>query len=504
MRAAILAGLGAAFHVLIFPPFASTLLAWVAALPVLLMLPAPGAGAAAAATWAFGTLWALGVVAPWMTPALRALFGLSALETAGLLLLVCQCGLPFALLGWLLHVGRPSTALGRVLFAPAAWVSVEYLRAHVPFGTPWALLGLALAETPTVSQIADLGGAYAITFVLVLASAGLAELAGSRADRRRATTAVAATLVVLALVVGYGVVRREGVRAAIATAPTMRVALVHAEIPNAERQDPGRALATLERYLALDATVPAGADLVVWPENAVPLLLDDNAALVARIATARPQTLRLVGAPRVVSAEDRPSLRASAYLIGPDGVAGHYDKHRLLALAETMPALGGGGMRLAHGFTPGAGPAVLAAGEHRIAPLVCYEFIFPELARAAVRNGAELLVNLSNDSWFRPGAGPRQHLLFGRLRAVEVRRTMVRAANLGPTTIILPDGTTALETDGATPGVEVADVPLLAMRTVYGRVGDLFAWGCIAAVVIATARRWRERRHDRPGAVPVT
>ncbi len=486
---------------LIFPPFAWTGLAWVAASPVLLMLPAPRARAAAAAAWVFGTLWALGVVAPWMTPALHALFGLTALETAGLLLLVCQCGLPFALLGWLLHVGRPATALGRVLYAPAVWVGIEYLRAHVPFGTPWALLGLALADAPTVSQLADLGGPYAITFVLVLASAAVAEVIAARGRRRGLVPALAVTATLLILAFGYGTLRRDTVRALAAAAPTMRVALVHAEVPNDERQDPGRALATLERYLALDAPVAAGTDLVVWPENAVPLLLDDNPELVTRIARTGARALRLVGAPRVVTIDGRPSLRASAYLIGPDGIAGHYDKHRLLALAETMPAFGGGGVMLARGFTPGAGPAVLTAGPHRIAPLVCYEFIFPELARAAVRDGAELLVNLSNDSWFLPGAGPRQHLLFGRLRAIELRRTMVRAANLGPTTIILPDGTTTLETDGTTPGVEVADVPLLTVETVYARVGDLFAWTCIAAVVIATARRWRERRHERPVSV---
>ena len=112
MRAAILAGLGAAFHVFVFPPFSWTWLAWVAPLPVLLMLPAPSAAKAVIAVWLFGTLWALGVVAPWMTPALQALFGLSSLQTAGMLLLVCQCGLPFALLGWVLHAGRPATPSG--------------------------------------------------------------------------------------------------------------------------------------------------------------------------------------------------------------------------------------------------------------------------------------------------------------------------------------------------------------------------------------------------------
>jgi apolipoprotein N-acyltransferase len=496
MRAAILAGLGAAFHVLVFPPFAWTELAWLASLPVLVMLPAPSGAAAAGAVWLFGTLWALGVVAPWMTPALHALFGLTPSQTAGMLLLVCQLGLPFALLGWLLHAGRPRTPVGRVLFAPAVWVAIEYLRAHVPFGTPWALLGLALAETPVTAQVADLGGPYAITFVLVLASAAVAELVDREQSwhRRVSALTVAATLIVAVL--AYGIVRRAAIQAAIAAAPTARVALVHAEIPNAERQDPAQALAIFERYLGLDATIRGDVDLIVWPENAVPLLLEDNPALVARITAQPTATWRLIGAPHVIPEPGgRTSLRASAFLVGPHGIAGTYDKHRLLALAETMPELGGAGALTAHGFEPGAGPSMLAAGDLRLAPLICYEFIFPELPRAAVRDGARLLVNLSNDSWFRPGAGPRQHLLFGRLRAVELRRTMVRAANLGPTTVILPDGTTTLETDGTTPGVERVVVPLLDVPTVYARVGDLFASTCIVGVVVALARA---RRRHRP------
>jgi apolipoprotein N-acyltransferase len=494
MRAAILAGLGAACQVLIFPPFGWTWLAWLAPLPVFLIVPAPRAGAAAAAVWLFGTLWALAVVAPWMAPALRALFDLSNAETAGLLFLVCQGGLPFALLGFLLQVGRPATPLGRVLFAPAAWVAVEYLRAHVPFGTPWALLGLSLAATPIVAQVADLGGAYAISFVAALTSAALAEwLIAGRGERRRALPAVALATAVVALAMVYGGWRRAAIHARMAGAPTARVALVHAEIPNRERRDPRFALAELERHLALGMPGEPLPDLVVWPENAVPILLEENPSLVARIAAQARRAPHLVGAPRVVAVDGQPALRASAFLIGPDGIVGVYDKHRLLPLAETMPSFGGGGMMLARGFTPGAGASVLTAGRLRLGPLVCYEFIFPELPRAAVRAGAELLVNISNDSWFQPGAGPRQHFLFGRLRAVELRRTLVRAANHGPTAVVLPDGSSPLETDGVTPGVETAEVPLLDGLTVYARVGDLWAWLCVGltAVTVAATRRRR-------------
>jgi apolipoprotein N-acyltransferase len=133
----------------------------------------------------------------------------------------------------------------------------------------------------------------------------------------------------------------------------------------------------------------------------------------------------------------------------------------------------------------------------RLGPLICYEAIFPETARSAVRAGADLLVNISNDAWFSHPAGAAQHYLFSRARAVEFRRTLVRVANRGTTAVVLPDGSTAIATDGRTPGLEIASVPRLETITPYARLGDAFAWTCVAGVAATLARSaWRRR----PGA----
>ncbi len=514
MRAVILATLGAGCHVLIYPPFGFSWLTWIAPLPVLAMFPAPSATRAAAAVWFFGTLWALGVVTPWMTSALGALFDLSLLGTAGLLFLVCQAGIPFALLGFLLHAGRPKRPIQRVLYTAAAWVSVEYLRAHVPFGTPWALLGLALAETPAVIQVADLGGPYAVSFLAAAVSAALAELADAwrearstwppqqpavegdlpsngAASVRARLPAVALAGALVAAALWYGEWRRTDIAAQTAAAPHAEIALIHADIVNTDRQDPARGLANIERYLALVPSETRGLDLIVWPENAVAFLLEENPDIVRRIAARGGDTPQLVGAPRMTEVRGRPALQAAAFLIDHTGIRGVYDKHRLLALAETMPAFGGGGLGAAQGFVPGAGPSMLATQRLRFGPLVCYEFIFPELARTAVREGAELLFNISNDSWFQPGAGPAQHFLFGRLRAVEVRRALVRAANRGPTAVVMPDGIATVMTDGLSPGTELVRVPRLEIETVYARWGDAFAWGCLTLTAVFVLRTRR-------------
>jgi apolipoprotein N-acyltransferase len=265
-----------------------------------------------------------------------------------------------------------------------------------------------------------------------------------------------------------------------------RVALVHAELENARRQGAATAAAALDRYLTLGPAAGT-VDLVVWPENAVNLLLEDNPELVARIAARAGATPYVVGAPRTVATGSAYTLRTSALVIADGGLARSYDKRRLLPFAETMPSLRGRGAAQPQIFLPGTAATVVTVGSLRLGPLICYEAIFPELARATVRAGAELLVNLSNDSWFPPGAGPAQHARFAELRAVELRRTLVRAANRGVTMVVLPDGRVPLATDGAKPGVEIVAVPLLTIPTVYARIGDGFAWLCVVAVAVGLA-----------------
>lgn len=170
-------------------------------------------------------------------------------------------------------------------------------------------------------------------------------------------------------------------------------------------------------------------------------------------------------------------------MIDGGGIRASYDKRRLLPIVESAPSPWLVGQR-ALAFAPGDGSPVIDADGLTIAPLVCYEAIFPELARAAVRAGAAVLVNISNDAWLTPTAA-RQHFLFARLRAVEQRRALVRVANRGITAVVDPDGSARIAADGDEPGMLIADIPRLRGLTPYARVGDLFAWSCIAIVVTA-------------------
>ena len=274
----------------------------------------------------------------------------------------------------------------------------------------------------------------------------------------------------------YGRSRLDEMGAAIEAAASLRVALVRSGLSNEARLAPHRAAEIVERFLSAGPAGGAAVDLVVWPENTVPVLLADNPDLVSRIAERAVRTKYLIGAPRLVEARSR-SLRTSAFLIGESGIEGVYDKLRLLPGAEVARS----GRSDELGFSAGQLVPSLVAGGVRLGATICYEAVFPDLARAAVSSGAGLLVNLSNDSWFAAGAGPELHFQQGLLRAVETRRSMVRVSNGGVTALVLPDGRVVARDGGA--GSLLVAAPILEGKSTYVRFGDWFAWTCIIAAL---------------------
>jgi apolipoprotein N-acyltransferase len=471
---------------------------------LLLLFPAPNRLTGAIIGWLYGCLWFALVVSPWLWPTLRSLFDHSPFVDALLLVFVWQwvAGVPSAGLGLLLHRGARLSPAARPFFAAASWVVIELVRTNLPFGTPWALLGTGLAETPLAVQVADIGGVYAVSFLAVLASALLVEIVRRPA---RPTWGWVASLFLPSAVLlgglGYGALRLTEVRAQIAAAPTAQLALVHADLPGAWQQDLGQALASLRAYLALSPALP-DLDLIVWPENAVPVLLEENPALIDRAREVARSAPLLLGAPRISDEAGISNLRAAAFLVGPDGIVAAYEKRRLLPLAETSGTFGADNLWMAVMSTDSTSNLVLRAGRLRLAPLICYEAIYADLARAAVRAGANLLVNLSNDTWLARTSGRDQHFLFMRLRAVELRRTLVRAANRGVTGVVSADGTVRVSARGNRPGAEIVTVPLLDRPTIYELYGDLFAGICALAVLVillATGfAKSRSRQADRP------
>jgi len=201
----------------------------------------------------------------------------------------------------------------------------------------------------------------------------------------------------------------------------------------------------------------------------------------------------LVGSPSFISDQNRIKYYNSAYLIKPDGtVAGKYDKVHLVPFGEYVPFkrwLPFLGKIVAHvgDFQAGRSGNTIEGPVPRLGVQICFEIIFPMLSRALVQNEAALLVNITNDAWFGKSSAPYQHFSMAVFRAVENRRSLVRAANTGISGFIDPIGRIIASTPLDEEAALVHRVPILREKTYYTRHGDIFALACLVTAVLYLA-----------------
>ena len=385
-----------------------------------------------------------------------------------------------------------------MLTAAAAWTGLEVVRTHAFGGAPWDLLAHALYGQPRWIQIADLGGAFAVSFVVMAINTAVAEVT---VRPWRAALQAGATAGILALLtLAYGAARLADVRDE--GPPTLRLALVQGNVDNAWRVDAARADDAFRVFADLTRGVMGERPrLVVWPENAVSFLLEPNPRFGRAVASvlARGDAWLLLGGPRFAQTGDGSArFHNSAHLLASSGEQRQvYDKRHLVPFAEyaPLPSVPWLGWRFdAPGdYTPGESATVFEEPVP-FGVLICFEVIYPELARDLVRSGAELLLNISNDAWFGNSAGLEQHFAMSVFRAVETRRALARAANTGVTGLIGPSGVVLARFPTGVPGAWVVTAPVRDDTSVYVRAGDTFAWGAgLVAVVVLLGRR---RRRD--------
>ena len=518
------AALSGVLLALAFPPFGLSFLAWVALVPWFALLLADGARAQKGPAVLFGFLFfTLGL--SWLSP-------LSLFFPPGVALLMAIYPLLFAILA---RHAAPLGPTAQALLLPCLWVGLDLLRQHLLTGFPWLFPGHALAGCADLRQCADLGGAHLLTFLVVLANtAGAVLLAGDLPVRVRWGIGGAALLLPI-LSTAYGVERRESIR----DRPGPRVLLVQPCFPQSLKKEARESLPSSERMrseqLALTSTglhEHGDADLVVWAETMIPGELEfaTRGGRGPDIGTARylgdltdfmgivrEKDLRFLAGAKVRDADK--GCRNAGLLLGPRGaLQARFSKVRLVPFGEYIPLLSllpaktqDSILRWVMSFSPfppdllpgDAPPAELAipgGRAVRLGGLVCYEVVFPGLARERALAGADVLVNLSNYAWY--GAGMREQALdMTRLRAVETRRPVAVATNDGPTAVVDGNGEVRARLPEGQAGVLFAEVPLDGRGSLYLRVGDLFAWICAAAGLLGAGRGWRRgRRGGRAGS----
>jgi apolipoprotein N-acyltransferase len=286
------------------------------------------------------------------------------------------------------------------------------------------------------------------------------------------------------------------------------VAVIQGNIEQSQKWDPAFQKAAIEKYLRLSlSTRPDRPDLIVWPESAVPFyfLAEVPPTRFVMQGIAEAGTHFLIGAPAFEMRGQKADYFNSAYLVGPRAeVLGRYDKAHLVPYGEYTPFkeyLPFLGKIVEHvgDFKAGETGKTLEWLGRKLGIQICYEIIFPDLAREQVRNGAGLLITITNDAWYGTTAGPYQHFSLAVFRAVENRRVLARSANTGISGFIDPVGRLLDLTPLMEEAAVVREVPLLDTHTFYTRFGDVFAGACL--VISAAAVIWAQigrRRRKRP------
>lgn len=375
-----------------------------------------------------------------------------------------------------------------------ALAAAELARSYVFTGFPWALVGHVWIGGG-LGQTAAIWGAQGLT-ILTLAAAGLVALGLARPGAGKALGAVP----LLALFAADLALAPVPAPDPDPDAPVIR--LVQPNVVQADKDNPDQIPLYSRRLLDLSAE-PGAPDLVVWPETALPWLLDSMTDVLPVIAGSGQ------GAPVVLGVmRDGGGLYYnSLVLLTPDGgIAATYDKHHLVPfgeyvpLGELMARFGIRGLAAAEGggYAEGPGPAVIEIpGIGTAMPLICYETIFPQEVLAAPERPRFLMV-VTNDAWFGRFAGPYQHLALGRLRAIETGLPMVRAANTGVSAVIDARGRVVESLPLGVAGRIDAALPPALPPTLYSRTGDWPA-ACVIAAWLAALVLMRRRRAIDPG-----
>ncbi len=397
------------------------------------------------------------------------------------------------------------------------WTTAELLRAAGQIGFPWSTIGYTQHHNSVLLGIAPYTGVYGLSFATVLAGAAIARLVIDWRSSRRISAAVWGAISGVAALHAIGAVSLAAAPDPDAGRDTVRVAVLQGNIDQGVKWNQNWVERTVVLYEELSReAAELGAEVIVFPESAIPGALNSDAVLRFRMS----RLARETGAVFVIGSIARESepgqMRRyfdSAFVLQPDGTfTDRYDKSHLVPFGEYVP-LGdwigwlfkavAQGMAV-QGVTRGPGPRAVSlnveptgsdqggnSGSIETEPLtvgvpICYELLFPDRTRRFVRDGGRLLLAITNDAWYGRTGAPHQFLAITAMRSAEAGVWTARAANTGVSAFIDSRGGVREQTEIFERGLLVRDLPVAdpdARGTFYVRYGDVFAYLCTAGVI---------------------
>ncbi|HVR40055.1 MAG TPA: apolipoprotein N-acyltransferase [Thermoanaerobaculia bacterium] len=435
------------------------------------------------------------MMVPWVVRVMSHYGGLP--YVTGVLIFIAMAlylGLYGAIFAAIVHRLRLGPSFPKWLIVPLAWAAIEYARTYLFTGFPWNLIAASIIDYTPLIQIDRFAGPYFAGVLILIPSVVIAWWITQRPkgiDRILVVGGLAVLLFVwwaTGLVASKLVVRPNGL-------PSTTAALLQPNISQEMRWNAENVVQIYQRMTDMtDVALDRGASIVIWPESTVPLsyaTTDVYRNAIEEISRTRNADIILGSI-----AEDpaNPSrIWNAAFLASGGKTIGHYDKIRLVPFGEYVPLrkMLFFARRLVHAvgeFEFGTNDHPLA-GKHRYGPAICYEIVYPQITRAQVRNGADVLVTITNDAWYDGTSAPEQHLAQARLRAIEDDRWLLRAGTTGISAVIDPSGRVLEKLPMGRQGIVFAHFQPRSGTTPYVRFGDWFAWLAIACVVLALIKR---------------
>jgi apolipoprotein N-acyltransferase len=443
--------------------------------------------------WLFG-LGMFGTGVSWVYVSIHV-HGYASVPLAILLTILFCAGLALlqALFAWCyVKFVRPLPG-GMLVGFPVLWVLFEWLRGWILTGFPWLYLGYAHIGT-WISGWAPITGVFGLSFICALT--GTCLFLGWRSRQPIACTTYA--VIVITLWAG-GAVLKPTQWVARASEHSLSVAIYQPNIPQEHKWDPAWRGPILDQMR--DATAPLlGHDIVIWPEAAIPNYYQRAQDFLQPISDSAQQqeTTIITGIPFRPAGSD---IYHNSILAMGHG-EGIYHKQRLVPFGEYVPLEQWLRGLIAFfdlpmsSFSPGpVEQAPLRAGAYRVAPFICYEIVYGEQVARSARD-SDILVTISNDSWFGNSIGPLQHLQIAQMRARENGRYVLRGTNNGVSAIIDHQGRIVARSEQFVETTLTGEAEVMLGNTPFGSFGNRpFIIGCVITLLLMALMYvgfWRE------------
>jgi apolipoprotein N-acyltransferase len=414
------------------------------------------------------------------------------------------------------------------LFIPSLWVILEYIRSHLFTGFPWALLGYSQYLNLPIIQIADITGVWGVSFLVMMVNVLIYSVM-CRAYcvlRQKQIIFIRSYFLPIFLILVsliYGFYQLLNTQYSILN--TLKISVIQGNIPQELKWDPEARDFIVDKYLSLTMqTAKDKPDLIIWPEAALPCVLEEAPVFYEKVKefAKRIKTPLVLGA---VTAKDENYYNSALFISSEGKLLNRYDKLHLVPFGEYIPLkqilpfletiVPIGDITRGKEYTIlelASEPVSQLASYNRqtgkqanrqtkFSVLICFEDLFPELSRQFVKKGANFLVNITNDAWYKRSSAPFQHLQASVFRAVENRVYLARAANTGVSGFILPTGkiislvqdesSRKIFVDGfATQDIFMPEWPF----SFYTRYGDILPFVCLLFIIYSKIITFKNKR----------